>query len=115
MEGKDEKNQIRELMFMHSQHFGMQIFHTKRNVIVHRRGDEERQDEHVKKITLVSPLFLLNVSQADRGLMWPVIHGHAERIPIHPSFAIYESANRPEDVTEDIHRATTLPALSGSQ
>lgn len=47
--------------------------------------------------------------------MWPVIHGHAERIPIHPSFAIYESANRPEDVTEDIHRATTLPALSGSE
>lgn len=41
--------------------------------------------------------------------MWPVICGHAEHIPIHLSLAIYELANRPQDVSQDAHKSTMLP------
>lgn len=54
-------------------------------------------------------VFLLNVSRTDRRLMWPVICGHGERIPIHLSFAACELVNRPENVSKDIHRATKPP------
>ena len=54
-------------------------------------------------------VFLLNVSRADRRLMWPVIRGHGEHIPIHLSFAANELVNRPENVSKDIHRASKSP------
>lgn len=59
-----------------------------------------------EKIILLFPLSLLNMSQADRRLMWPVIHGHAELIPIHLSLAFYELANRPENMSN--HTASSL-------
>lgn len=46
--------------------------------------------------------------------MQPVVRGHAEHIPIHLSFAIYELANRPQDVSQDAHKSTLLLPPSAS-
>lgn len=62
--------------------------------------------------SLFLPLFLLNVSQGDRRLMWPVIHGHGEHIPIHLSFPARELVNRPENMSKDIHIASEALIIS---
>jgi len=88
-------------MLMYSLHFGLYTLHTDGNVILHQIISEESA---VKR--RLCPLFLLNVSQADGRLMWPVIRGPGERIPIHLSFAAHELVNRPENASKDIHGET---------